>query len=85
MGLLTLYKSFISLWGGREKLSGRSICKLKTLLVRVYEQESNPATEPEERAVFVMEEDTRLASLTWPVIAQGAGVPNFSSYHGAQT
>lgn len=28
---------------------GRVIYKLKTLLVRVYEQESNPATDPEER------------------------------------
>lgn len=67
--------------GGR----GRSLCKLKTLSLRVYEQESSPAAEPEEREMFVMEEDTGLASLMWPVIAYGAGTPNFSSYHGTQT
>lgn len=39
----------------------------------------------QERDMFVMEEDTRLASLTWPVIACGAGVPDFCSYHGTQT
>lgn len=64
---------------------GRSTCKQKILFVRVYEQERNPATEPEERETFVMEEDTRLASLSRPVVAYGAGTPNFSSYHGTQT
>lgn len=34
---------------------------------------------------FVVEEDTRLASLTWPVIACGAGMPDFCSCHGTQT
>lgn len=32
-----------------------------------------------------MEEDTRLAPLARPVVAYGAGTPNFSSYHGTQT
>lgn len=35
--------------------------------------------------VFVMEEDTHLASLEGPVLANGANTPNFSSYHGTQT
>lgn len=55
---------------------GRAIYKLKALLVSVYEPDGNPATSPEERPMFVMEEDPCLASLTRPVTAYGAGTPN---------
>lgn len=44
-----------------------------------------PRSQRREREKFVMEEDTRLASLEQPVMAYGAGTPSFSSYHGTQT
>lgn len=67
----TLYSGILNTWVfwlcarlsfpcevGESGWVGRSICKQKTLLVRVYEWETHPATEPEERDAFVMEEDT---------------------------